>query len=430
MIQTNTISCEMKTIQLYVDVGMQALCIQPESVWVRNGKAEVQGYTNQVVKPDVTSYAQNEKNQITALSNTQKNELNTLATTLKNSINTTGETKINSINNVGEAQINNVKTTGQTQTNTINTTANTHINNMQTLTTTARNWAIGSISEEASGSAKYWAQKANEVVNGIPSASESIAGKIKIATNAQAQAGTDNTTAMSPQKVMNNFVTLNTVQTINAVKTFTADIIRNINIDVTTSPTNSIYILPFVTQTSTQSLRAYQQIAYFTNGTITNSYGLRRTVNGSNILNSIEIAIDSNGNKSVNVVTPETTSNSKNIATTEWVNTFCKQTNHVVTEWSGNNSDNWYRKWPNGWIEQGGIISSGTADGNWINFSKTFYKPFTQTPSVFVNFLATQGEGYNCMKSLSATAFSFGARSTANNYHQNSKGITFYACGF
>lgn len=430
MIQTNTISCEMKTIQLYVDVGMQALCIQPESVWVRNGKAEVQGYTNQVVKPDVTSYAQNEKNQITTLSNTKKNELNTLATTLKNSINTTGETKINSINNVGEAQINNVKTTGQTQTNTINTTANTHINNMQTLTTTARNWAIGSISEEASGSAKYWAQKANEVVNGIPSASESTAGKIKIATNAQAQAGTDNTTAMSPQKVMNNFVTLNTAQTIAGTKTLTGDIIRKLSIDTTINPTDVKHSVPFSVSNSNQSLFAYQQISHLTNGILRNSYGLRRNVNGSNIFNSIDLMIDPSGNISTGIVTPPSNSNDTNIATTEWVNTFCKTTNKILEVWIGSNANSWCRRWSNGWVEQGGIISSGTPDGNWINFTKTFYQPFKETPCVFVNFLATQGEGYNCMKSLSATAFSFGSRSTANNYHQNSMGITFYACGF
>jgi hypothetical protein len=211
--------------------------------------------------------------------------------------------------------------------------------------------------------------------------------------------------------------------------TISGDIIRKININTSSNPSTIKYILPFTVDNADSSVRAYQQVKHDTSGKITHTIGLRRLVNGENKFNVIDLETDVAGNASVKVINPPTSSNDQSVATTAWVNTFCKTTNRTIVEVYGDNT-NWCRVWSDGWIEQGGIISSGTVDGSWINFSKTFYKPFTQTPSVFVNFLATQGEGYNCMKSLSATAFSFGAKSTSNNYNQNSNGITFYACGF
>lgn len=235
--------------------------------------------------------------------------------------------------------------------------------------------------------------------------------------------GVEMTTAAWVNTKLGNYVPLSGAN-------ITGDLIRKIDIDPSQFPTSNTYLVPWVVENSDQSVRAYQQIAYFTGGIIQNTFGLRRKVNGANIFNGIDVQIDKDGNKAVNVMSPPTNSNSGNIATTSWVNTFCKSTNKIVESWSGSKSDSWYRKWSNGFIEQGGIVSSGTTNGVWLNFSKTFYQPFTQTPSIFVNYLATQGEGYNCMKSLSTTAFSFGSRSTANNYHQNSMGISFYACGF
>lgn len=207
------------------------------------------------------------------------------------------------------------------------------------------------------------------------------------------------------------------------------DIQRTINIDISTTPDSNTYIVPFAVNNGDESLKAYQQIAYYPNGTLQNTIGLRRNINGTNIFNTIDLGIDSAGNRTAYITTPEATSNGLNIATTAWVNTFCKTTNKIVTEWSGNNANSWYRKWSNGFIEQGGIIT-GTISGNNYTVSKTFYKPFTSIPCLTVNFLSTQGNGYNSMRSLSATAFSFATLSAGNNYQANSNGVAWYACGF
>jgi hypothetical protein len=99
-----------------------------------------------------------------------------------------------------------------------------------------------------------------------------------------------------------NTVTTDTEQTINARKTFNqkldvkGDIIRTIGIDPSTTPTSNIYLVPWTVDNSNQSVRAYQQVAYFTSGVLQNTLGLRRTVNGTNIFNGIDLKIDANGN--------------------------------------------------------------------------------------------------------------------------------------
>lgn len=119
-----------------------------------------------------------------------------------------------------------------------------------------------------------------------------------------------------------NVVTTDTAQTITAVKTFTADIKRIVDIDVKTTPDGNVYILPFTVDNEDQSLIAYQQIAHLRTGTLQNTIGLRRNINGKIIFNTIDLGIDSAGNKTAYITTPESTSNGLNIATTNFVNNF------------------------------------------------------------------------------------------------------------
>lgn len=64
----------------------------------------------------------------------------------------------------------------------------------------ARKAAVGTIDEYPAGSAKYWADQAQAIVN-IPDASESQKGLARLATTSEASAGTNDTTIMTPKKV-------------------------------------------------------------------------------------------------------------------------------------------------------------------------------------------------------------------------------------
>ncbi len=67
----------------------------------------------------------------------------------------------------------------------------------------AQKWAIGTIDERPEGSSKYWAEQAKSVAQ-ISDASESVKGIVRLATDAEAKAGLDNKTAITPKKLQDN----------------------------------------------------------------------------------------------------------------------------------------------------------------------------------------------------------------------------------
>lgn len=198
-----------------------------------------------------------------------------------------------------------------------------------------------------------------------------------IATNEEYRDGSSNTVIPSVKQIKDNVVDLSGAQTITGNKTFagtttlsglningltttTNDIKRTINLDVTTPPDSNTYIIPFTVNNGDESLKAYQQIGYFPNGTLQNTIGLRRNVNGTNIFNTIDLGIDSAGNRTAYVTTPESNSNGQNIATTAWVNT--KLNNYYISENIG------YLRFPNGIQMVWGVSSTGTT----VNYPLAF----------------------------------------------------------
>lgn len=88
---------------------------------------------------------------------------------------------------------------------------------------------------------------------------------------------------------------------------------------------------------------------------------VRRTVDGASKSGNLAIEIDNTGVALGKAPTPPQNSNSGTIATTAWANTFCKETNKIVVE-ANQTGDSWYRKYSDGWIEQGGRVSAGTGE--------------------------------------------------------------------
>lgn len=71
----------------------------------------------------------------------------------------------------------------------------------------AKKWAVGTIAEQPAGSAKYWAEQAQSVVQ-IADASETAKGIARIATDAEVGAGTDNSTIVTPKKLKSKYASL------------------------------------------------------------------------------------------------------------------------------------------------------------------------------------------------------------------------------
>ena len=97
----------------------------------------------------------------------------------------------------------------------------------------------------------------------------------------------------------------------------------------------------------------------------------------------------------------------------------CVEANVIVEHWESGNGSGWYRKWSDGWIEQGGIrpTTSGTGFG-----SITFPTPFQERVyGVFSSMVrATHAADYRGVGTYSLTAASFGYDSSATPW---------YACG-
>lgn len=104
------------------------------------------------------------------------------------------------------------------------------------------------------------------------------------------------------------------------------------------------------------------QDVYKTNiDTIAHRLNVRRTVDGVGKSGNLSIEIDKTGLAVGRAPTPPQNSNSWAIATTEWANAFCKETNKIVVE-ANQTGDSWYRKYSDGWIEQGGRVSAGIGE--------------------------------------------------------------------
>lgn len=178
------------------------------------------------------------------------------------------------------------------------------------------------------------------------------------------------------------FVTKNTEQTITKHKTFTsAPSIKNTNLPsnstIPDSGENNVWLYAnanddsyiggigfSVTTTASRTL-------LFT----------RKNINGTNYNCYSGNIIENDGTIYFNVPTPPATHNMNSAATTKWVNDH-RCTTAATTASSASiykpaivienyrNGNQWYRKWSDGWIEQGGYKSQATP--NTITLNKAF----------------------------------------------------------
>ena len=98
-------------------------------------------------------------------------------------------------------------------------------------------------------------------------------------------------------------------------------------------------------------------------------------------------------------------------------------TAHLVETWKSSDGSSWYRKWSDGWIEQGGPMSSNENVTFHVAFSNTnYYVDVTWNGGKSANFYASD---WKITKS-SNTYFKTSATTNGINVH----GLCWYACGY
>ena len=103
---------------------------------------------------------------------------------------------------------------------------------------------------------------------------------------------------------------------------------------------------------------------------------------------------------------------------------------HIVETWQSDDGTSWYRKWSDGWIEQGGNTLGTTQP---TSYTVTFPIAFVNSPPTIVvsgagrNATADYAWGINNAEKPTATSFSYygphGSTGTPN-------GMSWYACGY
>jgi hypothetical protein len=95
----------------------------------------------------------------------------------------------------------------------------------------------------------------------------------------------------------------------------------------------------------------------------------------------------------------------------------------IVETWKSDDGSSWYRKYSDGWIEQGGVTPNVNADSHTV----TLNTPFT-TVNYHVNFITTgtgkDGSFGHCVSERTNTTF------TMYDYLMNGVPVLWYACGY
>lgn len=103
--------------------------------------------------------------------------------------------------------------------------------------------------------------------------------------------------------------------------------------------------------------------------------------------------------------------------------------NHIVEEWHSPENLIWYRKWSNGWIEQGGVVTDTTSN---TKSTVLLVTPFTTTSYTLEISMETKDVWINGwgVGTLNKTTTSFDFRVSTISNATGTQKINWYSCGF
>lgn len=183
----------------------------------------------------------------------------------------------------------------------------------------AKKWAVGTIAEQPSGSAKYWAEQAQSVAQ-IADASETAKGIARIATDAEVGAGTDDSTIVTPKKLKAKYASLAGVQTFTGVNTFKNALKINMTgIKRDVIPEANIYPNFGILNDEDGNYSGFFGPSFLSNGSYFNRLGMCKRENSS-LFSILEVGFNENGQACALAPTPPANSSGKEVVTADWMN--------------------------------------------------------------------------------------------------------------
>ena len=239
-----------------------------------------------------------------------------------------------------------------------------------------------------------------------------------------------NTLETNHNTLNSSVVKLTGNQTIGGTKTFTsipyvkgsgpALILQNTSCVKGTVPTaNNTFLINCFENAGTAAKNRIGliQAYYNTSGAVGVGLWAYKPVAGNTTSASLQVIYPASGNPYATCPTPDASANGTHIATTAWV-----RGKGVLVE-SGKSGTIWYRKYSDGFIEQGGTVSIS----EWQIPTITLLKAFSNTNyTICVSGISYNGayHAIGCLQSKTTTSF--------KHYFYNNQSInpSWYACGY
>ncbi len=305
----------------------------------------------------------------------------------------------------------------------------------------AKQYAIGDPSEPTGNSAKYWAEQASSELSGLTSRVTTIEGKIPSAASSSNQLAdksyvdsADNglqqqidaiTAASDVTDIVGTYAQLQAYDTTslpdNSIIKVLQDESRNNETTyyrwVITGSVGAWVLIgeegPYYTIAAADAVFATISALNGKQDTLVSGTNIK-TINNNSILGSGDLPLDG---------LPDQTGHSGDLLTTDgtdgsWVDTA---TIYPVVEPYVNGS-NWYRIYSDGWVEQGGFVSSVSGD-----YTVNFLKLFADTNYTILKTMSTNSTG----GSVQYKQFAFFSRTTSSATTATAGAdFSWYACGY
>ena len=206
-----------------------------------------------------------------------------------------------------------------------------------TAQTEAQKWAVGTLSEQPAGSAKHWAEEAQKITQ-LDNATEQNKGLVRLASDAEVKAGTNNSTAVTPKKLQDNYVKKSgdtmtgqlDIKDANIVLGSTKDVVTAIvktEEDSTQTPTKN-YIDAFrVLDKNNKIMSDFRSQRNSTN-TVTQMIARKNNADGTSVQADIVCSVDAQG-KPISILNQTTYVNGSVVSKLDNVNFIARSTSLV-----------------------------------------------------------------------------------------------------